>query len=79
MSDRKELKYGWGQRVVACTDLFNDGSYPEHAMHALLVERGTSGEVVQAGMHVETETPVYMVEFGGEVVVGCFEEEIVLA
>jgi nitrogen fixation protein NifZ len=79
MSDQREYKYGWGQRVVACTDLFNDGSYPEYAMNALLVKRGTSGEVVQAGMHMETDTPVYMVEFGGNCVVGCFEEEIVLA
>jgi nitrogen fixation protein NifZ len=76
MNARKEFKHGWGQRVVACIDLFNDGSYPEYAMNALLVERGTSGEVVQAGMHVETDTPVYMVEFGGNCVVGCFEEEI---
>lgn len=78
MSGPTEPKYGWGQRVIACIDLFNDGSHPEYPMNALLVARGTSGEVVQAGMHVETNTPVYMVEFGGNCVVGCREEEIEL-
>ena len=46
---------------------------------ALLVERGTKGEVTQVGMHVDTNTPVYLVEFAGGCVVGCLEGEIALA
>jgi nitrogen fixation protein NifZ len=42
----------------------------------LLVAHDTAGEVVQAGMRVESETPVYPVEFAGGCVVGCLKEEI---
>ena len=71
-------KYDWGQRVTASIDLFNDGSHPESELDALLVGQGTAGEVVQVGMHEESSTPVYMVEFEGQRVVGCLEEEIAL-
>lgn len=71
-------KYDWGQRVTASIDLFNDGSHPECELDALLVGQGTAGEVVQVGMHEESATPVYMVEFEGQRVVGCLEEEIAL-
>lgn len=74
MTDR-EARYGWGLRVAACVDLFNDGGYPEHAPDALLVGAGTIGEIVQVGMHSDTRTPIYLVEFGS-LVVGCLEEEI---
>jgi nitrogen fixation protein NifZ len=71
-------KFDWGQRVTACVDLFNDGSYPDCGDDVLLVERGTSGEVVQVGIHEESATPVYMVEFSGNRVIGCRAEEITL-
>lgn len=77
MSELREPKYQWGQRVRAGIDLFNDGSHPEHAPGALLVTAGATGEIVQSGMHVESSTPVYMVEFDGiRHVVGCLEDEI---
>lgn len=86
MFDLREPKFQWGQRVTALIDLFNDGSYPEVPVDALLVAEGTAGEVVQIGHHEEANLPVYMVEFGvldGEVlpgarpcVVGVMEEEI---
>jgi nitrogen fixation protein NifZ len=76
MNEQKPHKFDWGQRVVAGIDLFNDGSYPEQPINALLVAHGTAGEVVQVGMHVESETPVYLVEFAGGWVVGCLEQEI---
>ncbi len=79
-TEPREPKYQWGQRVRAGVDLYNDGSHPEHAADALLVSAGASGEIVQTGMHVESNTPVYMVEFTGvRHVVGCLEEEIVPA
>jgi nitrogen fixation protein NifZ len=40
------------------------------------VEQGTPGEVVQVGMHEATETPVYLVEFPGQRVIGCLEQDI---
>lgn len=76
MIEPRTPKYDWGQRVVAEVDLLNDGSYPERGAEALLVEKGTLGEVVQVGMHTDSNTPVYMVEFSGGCVVGCLEEEI---
>ena len=76
MIDARIPKYQWGQRVRALSDLHNDGSYPDRPSDALLVHEGDSGEIVQVGEHVETGTPVYMVEFGGANVVGCLEEEI---
>ncbi len=76
-TDAREPKYQSGQRVRAGIDLYNDGSHPEHEAGALLVPAGVSGEIVQTGMHVESSTPVYMVEFAGvRHVVGCLEEEI---
>lgn len=71
-------KFDWGQRVQAIADLVNDGSYPDKAPNALLVRAGEKGEVVQVGRHEESNTPVYLVEFSPDRVVGCLEEEIML-
>jgi len=68
--------YQWGQRVIARDDLINDGSFPDKPDEALLVAAGSLGEIVQVGSHTESNTPVYLVEFGDHLVVGCFEEEI---
>ncbi len=80
MIEPRVAKFQWGQRVVAGIDLVNDGSYPECAENALLVAQGSVGEVVQIGHHVDSDTPVYLVEFGADArsgcVVGCLEEEI---
>ncbi|WP_442754132.1 nitrogen fixation protein NifZ [Methylocystis sp. JAN1] len=69
-------KFDWGMRVRATTDLVNDGSYPDRADDELLVKSGDTGEIVNVGMHVETETPVYLVEFSPQLVIGCLEDEI---
>jgi nitrogen fixation protein NifZ len=72
-------KFQWGQRVQAVLDLYNDGSFPECPADALLVRAGDNGEIVQVGTHTESNTPVYMVEFGPKRVVGCLEQEIATA
>ncbi len=77
MLDIRQPKYQWGQRVAAAIDLINDGSHPDVAPEALLVASGTHGVIVQTGMHQESNTPVYVVEFVGGKVVGCLEDEIV--
>ncbi|MGC2778820.1 MAG: nitrogen fixation protein NifZ [Bradyrhizobium sp.] len=70
-------KYQWGQRVKALIDLVNDGSFPNAPTAAKLVGIGDMGEIVQVGTHTEANMPIYLVEFGEKLVVGCLEEEIV--
>lgn len=70
-------KYQWGQRVKALIDLHNDGSFPDVPVEDLLVGVGDTGEIVQVGTHTGANLPVYLVEFGERLVVGCLEEEIV--
>jgi len=76
MIEPRMPKFQWGQRVAARTDLHNDGSFPDAGLEALLVSIGDHGEIVQVGMHTDSNTPVYLVEFGERRVVGCMEEEI---
>jgi nitrogen fixation protein NifZ len=63
--------------VKATIDLRNDGTFPDAPVDALLVGSGGVGEIVQVGTHTEANLPVYLVEFGERLVVGCFDEEIV--
>jgi nitrogen fixation protein NifZ len=69
-------KYQWGQRVKALIDLVNDGSFPDTPADAMLVAVGDTGEIVQVGTQTEANLPIYLVEFGERLVVGCLEEEI---
>ncbi len=77
--DSAQPKFQWGQPVQATEDLFNDGSYPDWPVDAVLVREGERGAIVQIGAHVETNTSVYLVEFDGNRVVGCLEDEIAAA
>jgi nitrogen fixation protein NifZ len=72
----EEPQFRWGQPVQTVIDLFNDGSYPNLPADALIVTCGEIGEVVQVGAHVESNTTVYMIEFTGNRVVGCLQDEI---
>lgn len=74
--DASTPRYTWGQRVLAAEDLFNDGTYPEQPLKALLVQSGETGEIVQIGKHTDSGTVVYMVEFARNRVVGCLEPEL---
>lgn len=75
MNEPRQPRYQWGQRVAAEIDLHNDGSYPGQPLEALLASAGDRGEIVQIGSHTQSNTPIYLVEFGQRVV-GCLEEEI---
>jgi nitrogen fixation protein NifZ len=66
------------RRAQAVAHSTKDASYPERPIEALLVREGDAGEVVQVGRHSDTDTPVYLVEFGERLVVGCFEEELIV-
>jgi len=68
-------KYELGRAVRAVGDLLNDGSHPDAPEESVLVGADTLGEIIKIGMHVETSSTVYLVEFG-ERVVGCLEGEI---
>jgi nitrogen fixation protein NifZ len=72
-------KFQWGQRVRCLTDLVNDGTYPNADEDAVLAAAGAVGEIVQVGSHVDSNTPIYIVEFEEKFVIGCLEEEIELA
>ncbi len=76
MSDSAQPRFQWGQPVRSVGDLFNDGSYPDSPEDALLVRGGDRGEIVRVGAHVESNTTIYLVEFNGNRVVGCLEDEI---
>lgn len=72
----REPLYDWGTPVVAAEDLLNDGSHPGVPDDAILAPKGTPGTVVRVGHAPELNEPVYLVEFPGGVMVGCFEDEI---
>jgi nitrogen fixation protein NifZ len=77
MIEPRMPRYQWGQRVKALIDLRNDGSFPNAPAEGLLVGIGDVGEIVQVGTHTEANLPIYLVEFGEKLMVGCLEEEIV--
>lgn len=79
MAEAQMAKYQWGQTINSQIDLINDGSFPEVAAEAVLVKKGTRGEVVNVGTVEETGVPVYLVEFTNGKVVGVLEDEIALA
>jgi nitrogen fixation protein NifZ len=68
--------YRRGQKVWTQTDLYNDGTFPEREPDDLLRSAGSVGEIVRIGVHEETNTPVYLVQFSDGSVLGCFEEEL---
>lgn len=73
-------KYHAAQIVIALYDLTNDdGSHPDQPPGALLVARGTVGEIVNVGHAQDENEPVYLVDFDRRVVVGCLEDEILPA
>ncbi|WP_028350586.1 nitrogen fixation protein NifZ [Bradyrhizobium murdochi] len=78
MIDPRLPKYQWGQRVKAAVDLINDGSFPDAPVNGLLIGAGAIGEIVQVGRHTEANVPIYLVEYGERLVVGCLEEEITM-
>lgn len=76
MIEASPPKYQRGQRVKAMFDLVNDGSFPNAPAEGLLVSLGDIGKIVQVGRHTEANLPIYLVEFGERLVVGCLEREI---
>jgi nitrogen fixation protein NifZ len=76
MTPGEPARFSWGQRVRALIDLYNDGSYPDVPQDALLAAAGSTGEVVQVGVEVQSGVSVYLIAFGPGRVVGCLEQEL---
>ncbi len=76
-TDARDLKYQRGQQVRAAVVLNNDGSHTAHDPDVWLVPDDASGEIVKTDVHVESNTPVYMVKFSWiRPVAGFLEQEI---
>ncbi|WP_076861946.1 nitrogen fixation protein NifZ [Bradyrhizobium mercantei] len=69
-------KYRSGQRVKSAIDLFNDDSAPNVPPDGVLIGAGQIGEIIRVAMHTEENVPIYLVEFGERLVIGCLENEI---
>ncbi|WP_375785057.1 nitrogen fixation protein NifZ [Bradyrhizobium sp. Pha-3] len=69
-------KYRRGQRVKTAVDITNDGSFPNTEPEGLLLGAGATGEIIRVAIHTEANVPIYTVDFGERLLIGCLEEEI---
>ncbi|WP_027571418.1 nitrogen fixation protein NifZ [Bradyrhizobium sp. WSM1743] len=69
-------KYRRGQRVKTAVDLINDNSYPDAEPEGVLLAAGATGEIINVAIHTEANVPIYIVDFGEQMLIGCLEEEI---
>ncbi|QOZ23695.1 nitrogen fixation protein NifZ [Bradyrhizobium sp. CCBAU 51753] len=76
MTEGRFPKYRRGQRVKATVDLINDGSFPNTEHDGIVLGAGATGEIVRVAIHTEADVPIYTVDFGVQLLIGCFEEEI---
>lgn len=76
MTEPHVPKYRSGQRVKTAVNLINDESVATAPPDGILVGAGAIGEIVRVAMHTEASVPIYLVDFGERLVVGCLEEEI---
>ncbi|MDA9473599.1 NifZ family protein [Bradyrhizobium sp. CCBAU 65884] len=69
-------KYRRGQRVKTAVDLINDHSFSNREPDGILLAAGATGEIIKVAIHTEADVPIYIVDFGEQLLIGCFEEEI---
>ncbi|MCA1515581.1 nitrogen fixation protein NifZ [Bradyrhizobium sp. NBAIM01] len=69
-------KYRRGQRVKTAVDLINDHSFPNREPDGVLLAAGAIGEIIKVAIHTEADVPIYIVDFGEQLLIGCLEEEI---
>ncbi|SFQ09469.1 nitrogen fixation protein NifZ [Bradyrhizobium sp. Ghvi] len=69
-------KYRRGQRVKTAVDLINDDSFPDREPEGVLLAAGSIGEIINVAIHTEANVPIYIVDFGEQLLIGCLEEEI---
>ncbi|GGA85073.1 hypothetical protein GCM10011369_28890 [Neiella marina] len=72
-----DAKYAYGTKVRVICNVRNDGSFPGKMKGDLLVRRGTTGYVQQAGLHLQ-ENVIYQVHFiEHNLIIGCKETELI--
>ncbi|MDI3565600.1 nitrogen fixation protein NifZ [Bradyrhizobium sp. Arg816] len=69
-------KYRRGQRVKTAVDLINDDSFPDTEPEGVLLAAGATGEITNVAIHTEANVPIYIVDFGKQLLIGCLEDEI---
>ncbi|WP_420969411.1 nitrogen fixation protein NifZ [Bradyrhizobium sp. B120] len=69
-------KYRRGQRVKTALDIINDRSFPNTEPEGILLGAGATGEIIRVAIHTEANVPIYTVDFGARLLIGCLEEEI---
>ncbi|MBB4397114.1 nitrogen fixation protein NifZ [Bradyrhizobium sp. CIR48] len=67
-------KYRRGQRVKTAVDLINDHSFPDTEPEGVLLAAGATGEIINVATHTEANVPIYIVDFGEQLLIGCLEE-----
>ncbi|WP_407120862.1 nitrogen fixation protein NifZ [Bradyrhizobium sp. STM 3561] len=76
MTQRGSPKYRRGQRVKTAVDLINDDSFPDTKPDGVLLAAGAIGEIINVAIHTQANVPIYIVDFGDQLLIGCLEEEI---
>ncbi|MDA9392409.1 NifZ family protein [Bradyrhizobium sp. CCBAU 45394] len=69
-------KYRRGQRVKTVVDLVNDRSFPNTEPEGVLLAAGATGEIINVAIHTDANVPIYIVDSGEQLLIGCLEEEI---
>ncbi|MGY3033703.1 hypothetical protein ACVIIV_002873 [Bradyrhizobium sp. USDA 4354] len=41
-----------------------------------MLAAGATGEIINVAIHTEANLPIYIVDFGEQLLIGCLEEEI---
>ncbi|MGY4627408.1 nitrogen fixation protein NifZ [Bradyrhizobium sp. USDA 4486] len=75
MTQRGFPKYRRGERDTTAVDLVNDRSFPDTEPEGVLLAAGATGEVINVAIHTEANVPIYVVDFGKQLLIRCFEEE----
>ena len=70
-------KFDYGDKVRVIRNIRNDGTYPDMETGALLIRRGSIGNVQNLGTFLEDQI-IYTVHFFDlNRIVGCREEELI--
>ncbi|WP_036043259.1 nitrogen fixation protein NifZ, partial [Bradyrhizobium yuanmingense] len=54
----------------------SSSSFPNAEPEGVLLAAGATGEIIKVAIHTEANVPVYIVDFGEALLIGCLEEEI---
>ncbi|WFU71580.1 nitrogen fixation protein NifZ [Bradyrhizobium sp. CB2312] len=75
MTQRGFPKYWRGERAKTAVDLVNDHSFPDTEPEGVLLAAGVSGEIINVAINTEANVPIYVVEFGKQLLIGCLRKK----